>query len=240
MNRSEIEWCNYSNNPITGCTKNCPYPCYAKGMAYRQKGRNGYDIDDPFFPTLHFNMMTRPDKVKKPQKIFSVSMGDFFDPNVPDVWRYLVLNAMRYNPQHTFLMLTKQLRNMAAYFHNHAHHEVPDNLWLGISQDGLTTDAKDIELFGWLDFIPRKFISFEPLLGEIKDMNLNCIEWIIIGAQTGAKKKQPKRSWIVDIMREADSLNIPIFLKNNLDFSNPITKREIWQNWPESMINKKM
>lgn len=234
MNRTEIEWCDYANNPITGCTRGCKY-CYAKSMAYRQKGRNGYDPDEPFFPTLHFNMLTRPDKVKKPQKIFSTSMGDFFDPNVPDVWRYLTLNAMRYNPQHTFILLTKQLNRMARYWFDHPD-SFPDNLWSGITQDGLTTDPKDIDRFRILKGIPRKFISFEPLLGEIKDMRLSGIEWIIIGSQTGSKKKQPETEWVADIITEAGRHNIPVFLKDNLDWSTLEFRQSVWQNWPESMV----
>lgn len=223
MNRSPIEWCDYSNNPITGCKRLCrdctgKIYCYAYYMAQRQKGRNGYPVDDPFRPTLHFDKLLGPDSVKKPAKIFTVSMGDLFDSGVPDVWRYLVFNSMRYNPQHTFLVLTKQLYNMEEYLvkRNLTKDIIPNNLWLGISQDGLTTNDDDIEYFRSLEFIPRKFVSFEPLLGPIVS-NLFGIDWVIIGAQTGPRAQQPKTEWVNSIIEEAQSFNIPIFLKWNLE-----------------------
>ena len=228
MNRTAIEWCDYTNNPVTGCTRNCPY-CYARSMAYRQKGRNGYPEDNPFFPTLHFNMLTRPDRVKKPAKIFTVSMGELFDRDVPDVWRYLVFNSMRYNPHHTFLVLTKQVNNMVNYLER-KQWNIPDNLWLGISQDGKTTNDDDLEFFRCLDVIPRKFVSFEPLLGPVCT-NLYGIDWVIIGAQTGPRANQPRKEWVQSIGSEALSWDIPIFIKDNVNMS----EADRLQEWPEGM-----
>ena len=242
MNPTEIEWCDKSNNAVTGCNKLCcdangRIYCFAYYMAQRQKGRNGYPVDQPFRPTLHSNMLIRSELVKRPQKVFSTSMGDLFDAGVPDVWRHLVMNQMQYSPQHQFIVLTKQLRRMAAYFINEKHRIVPDNLWLGISQDGITTDQNDIELFGQISksIIPRKVVSFEPLLGRI-DADIEGIDWVIIGAQTGTIKKQPEKSWIVEIVRKAKKHNIPIFLKDNLDWANPAFKKKHWQKWPAKMV----
>ena len=239
MNRSSIEWCKFTNNPVTGCNRLCrdctgKIYCYAYYMAQRQKGRNGYPLDKPFRPTLHFDKLIGPDRVKKPAKIFTVSMGDLFDSGVPDVWRYLVLNSMIYNPQHTFLVLTKQLKNMVRYFDSIHKRTIPDNLWLGISQDGLTTNDDDIEYFRSLDFIPRKFLSCEPLLGPICS-NFYGIDWVIIGAQTGAGAQPPKLEWVQDIQDEAASWDIPVFLKDNLKLPHPCFKI---QEWPELMEAK--
>lgn len=223
MNRSKIEWCKFTCNPITGCRRLCRDAlgriyCYAYHMAKRHRGRDGYPQDDPFRPTLHFNMLTRPERVKKSTTVFLVSMGDIFDREVPDLWRYLVFNMPLYSPQHTFLVLTKQVERAAEYFEKH---DVPENLWIGITQDGKTTTDGDIEYFRSLDHIPRKFVSFEPLLGKIC-ANFYGLDWIIIGAQTGQGAKPPLQNWVYDILNEADSWDIPVFLKNNLRWHEKI------------------
>jgi len=231
MNRTQIEWVDYTNNPVTGCRRLCRDSsgriyCFAYYMAQRQRGRNGYPLDEPFSPTLHFDKLIRPDRVKKPVKVFSTSMGDLFDSGVPNVWRYLVFNAMRYNPHHTFIMLTKRVDDMVYYFQKRDW-DIPENLWLGISQDGLTTQDDDIEWFRTLDNIPRKFVSFEPLLGPICT-NLYGLDWIIIGAQTGPRAKQPRSEWIHDLLLEASSWDIPVFLKNNVKWEGNTRRPQKW------------
>ena len=199
-------------------------------MAYRLRGRYGYSKDEPFRPTFHPDKLLRPLTFKKSKKIFVDSMGDFFDPGVLDVWRGLVLEVMKWSLRHQFLVLTKQVVEMDNFFSGQ-HQYPPNNLWLGISQDGKTTNDDDIEFFRGLNYISNKFVSFEPLLGPITS-NFYGIDWIIIGAQSlpGGKTKQPKKAWVADIIREADSWNIPVFLKNNLDWSVPRLKR---QEFPE-------
>ena len=197
-------------------------------MAYRLKGRCGYPQDEPFRPTFHPDRLLEPLEVKKPSKIFTVSMGEFFDTAVKDVWRGLVLEIMNWSLNHQFLILTKQVEELANYFEVLQLHP-PGNLWLGISQDGKTTNDNDIEFFRSLNYIPKKFVSFEPLLGPITS-NFYGIDWIIIGAQTGPRAQQPRREWVHDILLEADNWDIPVFIKNNLQWKGN-TQRP--QEWPE-------
>lgn len=213
MNRSKIEWTDYTWNPITGCTRGCSY-CYARRMAYRLKGRCGYPEDDPFRPTFHRDRLEEPYHRRKPVKIFTVSMGEFFDHEVPIEWREEVLDVISNCRHLTFQILTKRYYNLHTY-------DYPSNLWLGVSQDCKTTDPDAIRAL-WLTDARTKFVSFEPLLGPRPDVDLHGIDWVIIGAQTGPGAKPPKPEWVQAIIHEARDWNIPVFLKNNL-------------NWPEKI-----
>lgn len=215
MNKSKIEWTDYTWNPVTGCTRNCPY-CYARRMAYRLKGRYGYPEDDPFKPTFHPDRLLEPLNVKKPSKIFTVSMGELFDPQASEIWLHLVLDVIFNSPQHTFQILTKQPRNIPNWEEAEAHW--PSNVWLGVSVDGSTSGQEKIDDLFDSSFPHLKFVSFEPLLGPIKDLNLECIHWVIIGAQTGQGAQQPRKEWIEPIISQVVENDIPLFIKDNLQW----------------------
>ena len=226
MNRTKIEWADMTWNPITGCTRNCPY-CYARRMAYRLKGRYGYPEENPFTPTFHPNRLLEPLSVKKPSKIFAVSMGEFFDKEVPELWRDLVLRIMFETYHHTYLVLTKQPHRVN--FSNEEY--VPSNLWVGVSQDGKTTSIEDIYDLEENAQVPRTFVSCEPLLGPVDLPEHSSLQWVIIGAQTGAGAKQPRREWVQRLASQAIDQGIPIFIKNNVSMSDA----ERVQEWPKDM-----
>ena len=229
MNRTAIEWCDYTWNPITGCTRNCPY-CYARRMAYRLKGRYGYPEENPFFPTFHPDRLLEPLKVKKPAKIFTCSMGEFFDKEVPELWRDLVLRIMFETYHHTYLILTKQPHR--ANFNDEEY--VPSNLWIGVSQDGQTTSIDDIHDLEENCLVPPTFVSCEPLLGPVELPEYTSLKWVIIGAQTGPGAKQPCKEWVYHLASQAIDQDIPIFIKNNVNMSDS----ERLQEWPKEMVNR--
>jgi len=222
VNRTNIEWTNYTWNPITGCTRGCEY-CYARRMAYRLKGRCGYPKDEPFRPTLHPDRLLEPLAVKKPSRIFTVSMGEFFDPQVPELWRDLVFRVILEAEQHKFLILTKQ---SIPY---ELEYEVPSNVWFGVSLDGLKDDAQWMVEDLFTSYAPHRFVSCEPLLGPVS-FDAELVEWVIIGAQTGPQAKQPRWEWVQDILNEARRTNRPVFIKNNLRLPRGITRT---QDYPE-------
>ena len=222
MNRTNIEWTNFTWNPLTGCTRGCNY-CYARRMAYRLRGRYGYPQDDPFAPTFHPDRLHEPSQRKKPAKIFTCSMGEMFDLKAKWVWAHRIFAAMRRTPRHTFQVLTKQPLNLLGRYIS-----IPHNCWLGISQDGRYTNDS---AFHYLLNITAetKFVSFEPLLGEIADLDSNLcgIDWVIIGAQTGPGARPPEKEWVEDIINEARAQDIPVFLKDNLNWHEQV------REWPK-------
>lgn len=204
-------------NPLTGCTRGCNY-CYARRMAYRLRGRYGYPQDDPFAVTFHEDRLHEPSQRTKPAKIFTCSMGEMFDPTAKSKWIQDIFFEMMRNPHHTFQVLTKQPGNVLDW-----EFTIPDNCWLGISQDGKYTDDS---MFHYLLNIKAKvkFVSFEPLLGPISDLdpNLTDIDWVIIGAQTGPGAVPPKKEWVEGIIKAARDYDVPVFLKDNLQWRNKV------------------
>lgn len=216
MIKTKIDWTDYSWNPITGCygpegsfeeRKVCPY-CYAKKMAVRQRGRNGYRLDDPFRPTFHKDRLEEPKKSNRPSKIFTVSMGDMFGETIPQVWIKDILEVIEECYWHIFIILTKNPKRMLDY-------SFPKNVWVGTSK---TIASPEI---GYIQDVSARirFLSFEPLYGGTTDyIDLKNIHWIIIGGETGARKERqgPNKEVVENILRWADKRSIPVFMKENL------------------------
>ena len=203
MNKTKIEWCDYTWNPVTGCLHGCPY-CYAERIAKRFTGH--------FKPEFHPNRLSEPMKIKKPSKIFVVSMGDLFGEWVPKEWIESVLETVEQCPQHTFIFLTKNLKRYQSCL-------FPDNAWVGCT----VTDLRDKEIIT-LDALKAKvkFLSIEPLLyGPNKDIDFNGIDWIIIGAQTGPRAKKYDLFTVYNIIGQAGAQKIPVFIKDSIaEFSH--------------------
>lgn len=195
MNRSGITWCDFTWNPITGCTKGCEY-CYARKTARRIYLMQGigshpdvaevhahYDLNGSastaprnlacpsgFYPTIYPHRLDEPRHRKKPSIIFLGSMGDLFDPAFPDEFRDRVFMTTLLARQHTFLLLTKQVENMHRYFSDpdraSAIFLVQPNLWLGVT---VTNQADADERIPLLLDTPaaHRFVSVEPMLGPV-------------------------------------------------------------------------
>lgn len=220
MNRTKIEWTDYSWNPITGCKHGCWY-CYAKKLAHRFKKvfPNGFE------PTFYEDRLKEPYEVKNPSKIFVCSIADLYAPWTPSEWREKVVDSMLWCPvKHTFQLLTKnpeRIPDAPIY---------PGNWWFGTTVTNQNGDWKNIEEIKRVTASVR-FVSFEPLLGQLPDdICLEGIQWIIIGKLTGSKKVKLNSYWVRHIRDEAERHNIPVFLKNNLGIKNPI------QEFPKSKL----
>jgi protein gp37 len=185
-------------------------------MAQRLKGRYGYSLKDPFTPTFHPNRLGEPYYRKKPTRIFTVSMGDMFSPGVDPDWIHQILTVIDGNPQHTFQILTQFPYNILSLINTD---KLPDNIWLGVTVQNNKNKYRIPVLSGLKNVIGGKwktFISFEPLHGSIRHLDLRNIDWIIIGAETGNRKGRikPEKQWVDDIIMNAGP--IPIYLKENL------------------------
>ncbi len=207
MNKTKIEWCDYTWNPVTGCKHGCTY-CYAERISKRFTGN--------FDPTFHENRLPEPAKLKNPSRIFVVSMGDLFGEWVPEEWIEKVFDACEKAPQHTYLFLTKNASKYTEII-NKGIIRPRDNYWFGTTVTSKNGDAH------------RKgqgintFVSIEPLLEDIGHGDTTQFpDWVIVGAQTGPKAIKPKPEWVQTIIEDCRTAGVPIFLKNNL-------------NWPEKI-----
>jgi len=206
MNRTKIEWCDYTWNPMMGCTYGCTY-CYARRITKRFPRNYPHGFRPHFREFEWWAKMPR-----KPSLIFTVSMGDFWDPEFTEGERDLVLERIRAHPQHRFLILTKQPGNIRK-----PQRGFPRNLWQGVTVDLPGMEYRIDELLG--ADVDHPFISFEPLLGEVEP-DLAGIEWVIIGALTNPRTL-PDPEWVQIILDQADSCRIPVFMKNNLGLPQP-------------------
>lgn len=241
MNKSGIEWCDHTWNPITGCRHDCSY-CYAVKMSLRFCGnmkRNMFQtdqyrmegdlfvLDEPFMnedgkpviypfgfePTLHIYRYGTLDKLKQGQNIFVGAMADIFGEWIPDSWIDDILGICEKHPQHNYLFLTKNPERYTQY-------GVPygkENMWYGTT---ITCDT-DADRFNYLPAFCNTFVSIEPLMSDIAtehNVMFRQVNWIIIGAETGHRKEKviPEFEWIKRIVTEADYNGIPVFMKDSL------------------------
>ena len=233
MNKTKIEWCDMTFNPVTGCYYGCEY-CYARRIAERFKGEYSFEslmheqqTEFPyviaekskspypcgFTPTFHPHKLNEPQQVKKPQNIFVCSMADLFGEWMPDEWIERVFQACEQASWHRYLFLTK---NPAKYrdLYNRKAFPYSENYWFG------STVTRPSEEFVWFGDTPYKsFVSIEPMLEPFGNFEGDGLpNWVIVGAETGNRKGKavPQRSWIEEIVKECDANGIPVFMKDSL------------------------
>ncbi len=237
MNNTKIEWCDSTWNPVTGCLHGCEY-CYARQMTSRFKGydkiilpdtsisKGRHVLEEPaekngaiapypfdFEPTFHRYLLNKPRKWRKPRTIFVGSMADLFGDWVPGEWIEQVFNACKKAPKHRYLFLTK---NPERYVGLDRNGKLPRNanMWYGST---MTTQRANF----LIDRTRNTFLNIEPLLSDFPPENTipkSCINWIIIGAETGNRKDKvvPEKEWIDNICRAADNAELPVFMKDSL------------------------
>lgn len=265
LNKSKIEWCDLTWNPVTGCNHGCEY-CYARKMAkrfgtpyaetdnhevtgkvenYNDTVRTGpYPYE--FAPTFHKYKLNEPSKLKKPSKIFVCSMADLFGDWVPDEWTSEVFKSCEAAPQHKYLFLTKNPKRYATAIPQWKAHHGMNNIWLGTTITNNEDRSRVWELLNNTNKPINKFLSIEPLLGDIDMERLeilckgykskftigNYIDWVIVGAQSGPGAVKPKLEWIRSIVEQCKAAEVPIFVKNSL---KPYWEGELIQEWPEGL-----
>lgn len=210
MANSKIEWTNKSWNPVTGCNKvseGCRH-CYAEVMARRLKAMGQTKYQNGFKVTIHDECLEEPMKWHKPQMVFVCSMGDLFHEKVSDDFIDKVMETIQATPQHCYQLLTKRATRMADYFSNHP---IPHNTWLGVTVECKASKHR-IDLIRNLN-ASVKFLSCEPLVEDLGNMDLNGINWIIVGGESGMQARPMKEEWIMNIKAQADAIAIPFFFK---------------------------
>jgi len=241
MNKTKIDWCDSTWNPVTGCLHGCEY-CYARGIATRFGGNAlgvNHVLDKPFVanrriqpypfgfvPTFHRYRLN--DYIeKKGRNIFVCSMADLFGDWVPDSWIEEVFKACEKAPQHNYLFLTKNPRRYTKLYEKGIIKE-NSNMWYGFT----CTQNDDCRPF----YLPcNTFVSIEPILDKIF---VPSSDWVIIGAETGRRKDKviPKREWIEDILNECRKASVPVFMKSSLA---DIWDEPLIQEFPERLKERK-
>ncbi|MDD6473280.1 MAG: phage Gp37/Gp68 family protein [Bacteroidales bacterium] len=210
MAETTIEWTDKTWNPVTGCTKKsegCAH-CYAEVMARRLKGMGQAKYSNGFRLTVH------PDALKEPMGwrgsclVFVCSMSDLFHEEVPFGFIDCVMETIRQTPRHRYQILTKRAERMQQYFTTHA---VPANVWLGVTVEARTTKFR-INCLRCLP-APVRFLSCEPLLEELGQLDLDGIDWVIVGGESGVKARPMKEAWVLDIRRQAAEQHKAFFFK---------------------------
>lgn len=211
MSNTKIEWTDASWNPITGCTKissGCQH-CYAEVMARRlcamlvPKYKNGFQV------TLHEECLEEPLAWKNPKTIFVCSMSDLFHKDVPFEFIDKVISTIEKTPRHRYQLLTKRADRMAEYF---STRRVPSNAWLGVTVDVKTSKPR-IEALRSIKNVAIRFLSCEPLLEDLGELNLTDIDWIIVGGESGRMARPMKEEWVLNIKRQVEEAGKAFFFK---------------------------
>jgi protein gp37 len=207
---SGIEWTESTWNPVTGCNKISPgcKHCYAERMAQRLQAMGQENYRDGFALTLQPHMLELPLRWRKPQTIFVNSMSDLFHKNVPLEYIQRVFDVMRRASQHRFQVLTKRADRLAQV---HEELEWAPNIWMGVSveSDKYRSRIDDLRLTG----AATKFLSLEPLLGPLTNLNLAGIDWVIVGGESGPGARPMDVAWATDLRDQCQKAAVPFFFK---------------------------
>lgn len=231
MARSTIEWTEATWNPLTGCDKVSPgcKNCYAERMARRLKAMGQPNYANGFRLTMHEHVLDAPLRWRKPQTVFVNSMSDLFHRSVPLEFIQRVFEVMSRAHWHRFQLLTKRSDRLAELS---PLIDWPGNVWMGVSveradfvhriDDLRRTDAK------------VRFLSLEPLLGPLDNLNLDRIHWVIVGGESGPRARAVQPEWVTGIRDQCLAAGVPFFFKQWGGFNKKRTGRDLeGRTWDE-------
>lgn len=207
---SSIEWTESTWNPVTGCTKvsaGCKN-CYAEVMARRLNAMGCLRYANGFGLTVHEHLLNVPLKWKRPARIFVNSMSDLFHEEVPLDFIRRAFHVMGRAYQHRFQILTKRSKRLLELS---PQLEWPENVWMGV-----TVEAADY--VSRIHSLRRtgariKFLSLEPLLGPLRNLDLRGIDWVIVGGESGPRARPMSQDWVIDIRDQCLASDVPFFFK---------------------------
>ncbi len=241
MKTTKIEWTDKTWNPITGCSKKstgCQH-CYAEVMARRLKAMGQAKYANGFQITLHERCLSEPTGWKGSHNIFVCSMSDLFHEDVPFEFIDKVFDIINRTPQHRYQVLTKRAERMAEYF---ATRNIPQNVWLGVTVEAKSSRFR-IDYLRTLD-AAVKFLSCEPLVEDLGELDLDGIDWIIVGGESGPQARPMKEDWVLHIQRQVENQKSIFFfkqwgtwgadgVKRNKHANGKLLKGEIVQEMPQ-------
>jgi len=233
MAQSSIEWTEQTWNPVTGCTKispGCKF-CYAEKFAKRLQAMGVENYRNGFRVTLHPHMLMKPLEWKRPSVIFVNSMSDLFHEDVPDSFILSIFKTMNEAHWHQFQVLTKRPERVLAM---NKRLKWAGNIWMG-------TSVENADYISRIDLLRRtsakiKFLSLEPLLGKLENLNLKKIDWVIVGGESGFKARPMKPEWVLDILKQCKQADVPFFFKQwggkNKKKAGRVLKGRTWDEMP--------
>ena len=234
MKKTKIEWTECTWNPTTGCTKvslGCQN-CYAEKMAYRLRAMGQPNYINGFYLTLQPHTLMLPLSWKKPRVIFVNSMSDLFHKDVPDEYILKVFKVMNKAHWHVFQVLTKRSARLKQISKKLSW---SNNIWMGVTVEHPNykyriSDLKEVSS-------EVKFISFEPLLERLGSIDLQNIDWAIVGGESGPGARPMLKEWVVDIRKQCKRDNVSFFFKQWGGVNKKKTGRELdgryWDEVPE-------
>ena len=235
---SEIEWTESTWNPITGCDKISPgcKNCYAERMSLRLKAMGQHNYINGFEINLHDHVLEVPLTWKKPQIIFVNSMSDLFHHDVPVDFILKVFDVMEKAYWHHFQVLTKRA---ARVLELDSLLPWAQHIWMGVS-------VENQDYVSRIDSLRQthaslKFLSLEPLIGPINNLDLRCIDWVIVGGESGPNARPMQPEWVREIRDQCQAAQAPFFFKQwggvSKKKAGRLLDNRIWDEMPEITTN---
>ncbi len=233
ISKSKIEWTDVTWNPVSGCTKRSPGcdHCYAERFAKRLKAMGNKRYKNGFKVTLHWDKIEAPLSWRKPRMVFVNSMGDLLHEKVPLNFIQKCFEVMNKKTEHVFQILTKNAKRLEKI---NSKVTWTKNIWMGVSIENNDYNWRSDYLRNTNAKV--KFISFEPLLASVNKCNLNKIDWVIVGGESGPQARPMKREWVIEIRNKCLKKDIPFFFKQWGGFHAKANGRkldgEVWDQRP--------
>ncbi len=238
----KIEWTEQTWNPSAGCTKissGCKN-CYAETMALRLKAIGVTGYENGFNFSIVPSRLNEPLKRKKPTVFFVNSMSDIFHEDMPEEYLNKIFEVIEKTPHHTYQVLTKRADKMFQYL---SQRDIPKNIWLGVTVDNKKEGLPRINKLRKLK-ASVLFLSVEPLLENIGKINLDNIDWVIVGGESGNKARPMEKEWVVNIKQQCENEDVAFFfkqwgtwgadkVKRNKKKNGKILDGKIWHQYPD-------
>ena len=212
---SHIEWTDATWNPVRGCTKISPgcKHCYAATFAERFRGVKGHPYEQGFDLRLVPDKLTEPFKWRSPKLVFVNSMSDLFQPGVPDEYVDAVSSVMVAANWHTYQVLTKRSERLRDLLRSNLQSAARQkHIWWGVSVEDRKYGLPRIK---HLQDSPAavRFLSVEPLLEDLGEIELSGISWVIVGGESGAGARPLRKEWVISIREQCKAARVPFFFK---------------------------
>lgn len=213
--QSAIEWTDATWNPVRGCVKVSPgcKHCYAETFAERWRGLPNHPYGQGFDLRLVPEKLEEPLHWRKPRRIFVNSMSDLFQPGVSDGFIRRVFSVMHQAPQHTYQILTKRAERMRTWAASVPHELVAQpQIWLGVSVEDRKYGLPRIDALREVPALVR-FLSVEPLLEDLGELDLSGIHWVIVGGESGRGARPMAEEWVLSLLKQCRRARVPFFFK---------------------------